>query len=99
MKYTELLQRSFFFAALLIPVIHVNAQVNNRLDAIHAIQLGDNLLRLGNSEQALLAYTNAIKMDITFADTYMKRATLLSRLGQNLPVSYTHLTLPTSDLV
>lgn len=57
-------------------------QLNNRLDAIQSIQQGDIQLRLGNSEQALLAYTNAIQMDMGFADAYMKRASLLSRMGQ-----------------
>jgi tetratricopeptide (TPR) repeat protein len=66
----------------LLPALAVHAQINNRLDAVQLIQQGDMLLRLGNSEQALLQYTNAIQMDMGFADAYMKRASLLSRLGQ-----------------
>jgi tetratricopeptide (TPR) repeat protein len=69
-------------AALWLLPCTSSAQLNNRLDAIQAIQQGDMQLRLGNSEQALLAYTNAIQMDMGFADAYMKRAALLSRLGQ-----------------
>ena len=68
-------------AVWLLPIASPG-QLNNRLDAIQAIQQGDIKLRLGNSELALLAYTNAIQMDMGFADAYMKRAALLSRLGQ-----------------
>ncbi len=63
--------------------LSLHAQINNRLESVQLIQQGDMQLRMGNSEQALLSYTNAIQKDVAFADAYMKRAMLLSRLGQN----------------
>ncbi|MBK6830005.1 MAG: tetratricopeptide repeat protein [Flavobacteriales bacterium] len=75
--------RILLTALLALAVTAVHAQTNNRLDAVQLIQLGDAQLRFGNSELALQHYTNAIQKDIAFADAYMKRAMLLSRLGQN----------------
>ncbi|MDQ3100368.1 MAG: hypothetical protein M3R08_03200 [Bacteroidota bacterium] len=72
---------TLLLAASLSLVLH--GQLSNRLDAIQFIQQGDIALRMGNSELALLHYTNAIQNDMAFADAYMKRAALLSRLGQN----------------
>lgn len=60
------------------------AQLDRRLDALQAIQQGDMLLRLGNSEQAYIQYTNAIQTDPALADGYMKRASLLERTGRYL---------------
>ncbi|MCU0320384.1 MAG: hypothetical protein MUE88_09965, partial [Flavobacteriales bacterium] len=62
----------------------LHAQLDRRLEALQAIQQGDMLLRLGNSEQAYILYTNAIQMDPALADGYMKRASLLQRTGRYL---------------
>ena len=74
--------RYFALALLLATGTLACAQINNRLESVQLIQQGDMQLRMGNSEQALLHYTNAIQKDFAFADAYMKRAMLLSRLGQ-----------------
>jgi tetratricopeptide (TPR) repeat protein len=64
--------------------VALHAQLDRRLEALQAIQQGDMLLRLGNSEQAYILYTNAIQMDPALADGYMKRASLLQRTGRYL---------------
>ncbi len=69
-------------ALLLLSNALVHGQADRRLDAIQALQQGDMLVRLGNSERALEHYTNAIFMDASFADAYMKRASLLTRMGR-----------------
>jgi tetratricopeptide (TPR) repeat protein len=79
------LRRHFFpilFILFLIAPIGVSAQADNRLDAIQLLQKGDLALRLGNSEEAYMHYTNAIQLDKAFADAYMKRANLLTRTGR-----------------
>ena len=42
----------------------------------------DNQLRRGNTEQAILVLDNAIAQNPFFAETYLKRSTLLLRLGR-----------------
>lgn len=74
----------------LVVLIHVlasmtlQAQLDRRLEALQAVQQGDLQLRLGNSEQAYILYTNAIQQDPALADGYMKRASLLQRTGRYL---------------
>ena len=80
-------------SVFLLPIT-VLGQQNIRLDAIQLLQKGDLALRLGNSEEAYLHYTNAIQLDRSFADAYMKRANLLTRTGrynealQDIDVAY-----------
>jgi tetratricopeptide (TPR) repeat protein len=69
-------------ALLLVLPFMAQAQADRRLDALQLIQQGDIALRLGNSERALEHYTNAIQLDHSFADAYMKRASLLTRMGR-----------------
>ena len=52
------------------------AQDAHRLEAIELIQKGDQYRRTGQWELAIGAYSNAIETDNSFADAYMKRASL-----------------------
>lgn len=45
-------------------------------------QESDNLLRFGNSEQAIIALDNAITINPTFVEGYLKRATVLAKVGR-----------------
>src|SRR5690606_35482641 len=55
-------RRSLFLSFLLLIGSVALGQSDRRLDATQLLQQGDIALRLGNSEEALELYTNAIQM-------------------------------------
>ena len=57
-------------------VTAIRGQTQARHEAIRLMQEGDYHLRYGGFQQAEFAYTNAIQLDNTFADAYMRRAKL-----------------------
>lgn len=57
------------------------AQFSGRDQAQLEIQRGDRLSSFGNWKEAIMAYSNAIAMDQSYATAYMKRATLYQRMG------------------
>ncbi|MFN8776080.1 MAG: tetratricopeptide repeat protein [Flavobacteriales bacterium] len=57
-------------------------QQSARLESIRHIRDGDNHLRMGNWEYALVSYNLAVQADQAFADAWMKRATLHQMLGR-----------------
>ena len=59
------------------------AQNAPRREAIKQIKDGDSYLRMGNWNDAMLCYGNAINADASFADAFMKRAVLHRKLGMN----------------
>jgi tetratricopeptide (TPR) repeat protein len=74
-----------FTVLLLSLVIALNAVAQNsaRYQAMAFIKEGDNFLRMGNWNDALISFSNAISADPSYADAYMKRAMLNKRLGAN----------------
>lgn len=70
------------FIMVLISVVQNHAQ-SARVESIRLLEEGDNLLRLGVCcEEAIMAYSNAITADPTFAEAYMKRAKLYDKIGR-----------------
>jgi tetratricopeptide (TPR) repeat protein len=60
----------------------VVAQSPQRIEAMRMVQQGDNRLQVGQFQDAIFSYTNAITTDNSFTDAYMKRSSLYQRLGQ-----------------
>ena len=58
------------------------AQSPQRIEAMRMVQNGDNFLRSARFEDAIAEYTNAITTDNSYADAYMKRSAIYSRLGR-----------------
>lgn len=57
------------------------AQNSARMEAMRLIREGDNYLRMGQWNEALVFFNNAVNADPGFADAFMKRAALNKRLG------------------
>ncbi|MDZ4845560.1 MAG: tetratricopeptide repeat protein [Chitinophagales bacterium] len=68
---------------ILICCLSVFAQPGGRGGAIQLIADGDNFLRQGVFDRALQAYASAIARDPTYAQAYMKRASLNAKLSNN----------------
>lgn len=60
----------------------LQAQSQQRIDAMLMVQQGDNQVQMGLLQDAVLSYTNAIVTDKSYAEAYMKRSSLLQRLGR-----------------
>ena len=58
------------------------AQSAQRMRALQLIQEGDNNLQMGLFNDAIFSYTNSITTDPTYAEAYMKRASILQRVGR-----------------
>lgn len=58
------------------------AQSPQRIDAMLMVQQGDNQVQMGLLQDAVFSYTNAIVTDKSYAEAYMKRSSLLQRLGR-----------------
>lgn len=69
------------FMLVFVPVV-LQGQSATRLEAMRYVREGDNFLRIGNWEQALNSYFNAIQADPGYADAYMKRSSLNEILGR-----------------
>jgi len=65
----------------LLPALS-QAQSAQRIEAVRMIQEGDNNIQLARFNDAIFSYTNAITTDPTYAEAYMKRASILQRLGR-----------------
>ncbi|HAW19466.1 MAG TPA: hypothetical protein DCX14_04715 [Flavobacteriales bacterium] len=58
------------------------AQSPQRIEAMRMLQKGDNLVQMGHFEDAIFSYTNAIATDNAYAEAFMKRSSMLQRLGR-----------------
>lgn len=52
------------------------SQTSFRIQAVDLVKEGDLYLSQGDWDKALFAYTNAIQVDVTYAEAYMKRGRL-----------------------
>ena len=57
------------------------SQSNFRPEAIRLTLEGDLQMKIGNLEQALVCYSNAIEIDRNYPDAYMKRALVFKVVG------------------
>jgi len=64
------------------PSVCSYGQSTARKQSLEMIILGDNLMHIASWSEALYAYDNAIALDRTFATAYMKKATVLAKLGR-----------------
>lgn len=55
---------------------------SNRAEARQVIQIGDNHMSFGDWQDALFQYDNAIAIDPTYAKAYMKKASVLAKVGR-----------------
>jgi len=69
------------FWSLWVPLAAAG-QSATRIEAMRFVREGDNFLRIGNWEQALVSYSNAIAADQGYADAYMKRSSLNEIVGR-----------------
>ncbi len=76
MRYTLI----FIFAFVCLSP--AEGQQAARFESIRHIRDGDNHLRIGNWEYALQSYTQAIQADPSYADAWMKRASLNQMTGR-----------------
>lgn len=72
-----------FGLSFLVSSICASAQQSpERIAALKEVQKADNLMSLLIWQDALFAYDNAMAIDPTFAQAYMKKAELLAKLGR-----------------
>lgn len=82
MRYQLSLSKLCSLIGLLMITLSLQAQSPQRIQAIQMVQQGDNQIQMGLMQDAVLSYTNAIITDASFAKAYMKRSSLLQRLGR-----------------
>ncbi|HAC25514.1 MAG TPA: hypothetical protein DCE81_11405 [Cytophagales bacterium] len=72
-----------FSAVLVCLLLGIGAVAQNsaRMEAMRLIREGDNYLRMGQWNEALVFFNNAVNADPGFADAFMKRAALNKRMG------------------
>jgi len=79
------MQRILFFSVLGLFLCTTSVSIGQspqRIEAMRMIQLGDNQIQTGFFQDALGSFNSAILTDNSYADAYMKRSSLLQRLGQ-----------------
>lgn len=62
----------------------VSGQTVARVASLEELQKGENLMSMAFWPEALMAFDNAITLDPTFADAYMKKASLLAKIGRTI---------------
>lgn len=67
---------------LLLIAFCLRSQSPQRINAMQMVQQGDNQIQMGMLQDAVFSYTNAITTDNSYAEAYMKRSSLLQRLGR-----------------